>query len=208
MVLVRSSRSAAAPPPVAVAEADDLPALLAGLDAPDPAVRRRAVRGLGAHPQAVPELCARLLVEPALSVRTVLFTSLIRLKSPAVVEALVPLLREEDAGLRNEATEALQEMPEEVAPYIESLLRDPDSDVRILAIQVLSALPHPDAPRWLVQVIEDDPHVNVCAAAVDCLAEVGGDEAVAPLLALKRRFADRPFVRFAVDLAVRRIEGR
>jgi HEAT repeat protein len=208
MALVRSSRTEAPAAPTESTESCDYAALVGDLASPDAADRRRAARQLAAYPEAVPALCDRLVQERALSVRTVLFTTLIRLKSPAVVDALVPLLREEDAGLRNEAIEALQEMPEEVGPFIEALLRDPDSDVRILAIQVLSALPHPDAPRWLVGVIEEDTHVNVCAAAVDCLAEVGSQDAIVPLRALARRFAAYPFVTFAVDMAVRRIEGQ
>jgi hypothetical protein len=56
-------------------------------------------------------------------------------------------------------------------------------------------------------VLEEESHVNVCAAAVDVLTDVGDEEAVPALLALKRRFADEPFMTFAVDMAVRRIGG-
>ncbi|MFL9826721.1 HEAT repeat domain-containing protein [Rhodoplanes sp. SY1] len=201
---VRSSGEHPAPMPVVL----DLPTRLAALDSPDAAGRRRAVRDLAGESSAVPALCGRLLKEQNLSVRTALFTALIRLQSPAVVSGLLPLLRLDDANLRNEAIDALQDMPEEVGPFIEGLLGDPDSDVRILAIQLLGTLAHPHAPGWLVDVVETDGHVNVCAAAADCLAEVGGPDAIGPLRRLARRFPEEPFVAFAVDMAIRRIEGR
>ena len=112
----------------------------------------------------------------SLSVRSIILTGLIVNKSPAVVAGLLPLLGSEDANLRNGAIEALQQMPDEVAPHVEAMLADPDSDVRILAVNVLSALPHPMVPEWLRRVVTTDPHVNVCAAALDALAEVGEPE--------------------------------
>lgn len=183
----------------------DLAALAAALAAPEGAERRRAVRELGEFPDAVPLLCEHLSREPAASVRAVILSSLIRLKSAAVVAGLLPLLRGENSGLRNAAIEVLQEMPAEVEPHVADLLADPDSDVRILTVNVLSLLPHPQAPRWLSAVVAQDPHVNVCAAAVDGLAEIGDAQAVAPLQALPERFPDVPFIRFAVAAAIRRI---
>jgi len=54
-------------------------------------------------------------------------------------------------------------------------------------------------------VIAKDPAVNVCAAAVDLLAEVGTTRARAPLLALKLRFGTEPYIGFAADLALKRL---
>lgn len=197
-------------PPTADAGAPphaDLAALTAALASPEGGERRRAARELGAFPEAGPLLCAHLGREPAASVRAVILTTLIRLKSPAVVEGLLPLLRSEDSGLRNGAIEALQEMPDEVEPHVADLLADPDSDVRILTVNMLSLLPHPKAPDWLAEVVAHDPHINVCAAAVDGLAEIGNERAVAPLQALAARFPEVPFMRFAAAAAIRRIGG-
>jgi hypothetical protein len=191
-----------------------LTVLVDALQAPQPGVRRAAARDLSAHAGAIPALCARLGIEPALSVRSVILTALIQLQSvagpaaPAIVAGLLPYLRSEDAGLRNAVIEALQDMPEAVAPFMADLLADGDSDVRILAVQILSVLPHADAPHWLARVIAADAHVNVCAAAVDCLAEVGDGRAVTALAALPARFPDEPFIAFAVATAIRRIGGR
>jgi hypothetical protein len=58
---------------------------------------------------------------------------------------------------------------------------------------------------WLIAVIERDPHLNVCATAVDLLGEVGADAAREPLARLKARYADEPYIQFAADLALKRI---
>ncbi len=181
---------------------------IADLDSPNPTTRRRAARTLAEMPGAVPVLCAHLADEPSLSVRSIILTGLIVSKSPAVVAGLLPLLDSEDANLRNGAIEALQQMPDAVAPHVEAMLADPDSDLRIFAINVLAALPHPNVPAWLRQVVASDPHVNVCAAALDALAEVGEPDAIPDLEDLAERFSDVVFIRFAVDATIRRIRGR
>jgi len=63
-------------------------------------------------------------------------------------------------------------------------------------------------PEWLRQVVVTDPHVNVCAAALDALAEVGEPSAIPTLEVLAERFPDVAFIKFAVDAAIRRIRGR
>jgi HEAT repeat protein len=208
MALVR--RAAA---PVAIDEArDEAPRgraqWVADLASADVATRRRAAHALAEIADAAPVLCAHLANERSLSVRSSILTGLIIHKSPAVVEGLLPLLRSEDANLRNGAIEALQQMPDEVAPRVEAMLADPDSDVRIFAVDVLAALPHPMVPEWLRRVVTGDPHVNVCAAALDALAEVGEPDAIPALETLAERFPDVAFIKFAVDAAVRRIRGR
>ncbi|MGA2128052.1 MAG: HEAT repeat domain-containing protein [Xanthobacteraceae bacterium] len=204
-MLVKSVRNAESP------RADEAPRTVEEwiqmLGADDATTRRAAARELGSRPEAVPALCTRLGIEGAPSVRGVILTSLIRQKSQQAVEGLIPLLSSEDTALRNAVIEALQDMPDAVAPHMDKLLLDPDSDVRIFAVNILSLLPHPDAPRWLTRVISEDHHVNVCAAAVDCLAEVGDEAAIGPLIALQDRFANVPFMSFAIEAALRRIRG-
>jgi hypothetical protein len=59
--------------------------------------------------------------------------------------------------------------------------------------------------QWLIEVIERDTHVNVCATAVDLLCEVGTEAAIDPLLHLKARFAHEAYIQFAADLALKRV---
>jgi len=88
-----------------------------------------------------------------------------------------------------------------------SLLNDPDPDVRIFAVNILESLCHPDVEQWLIDVIRDDAHINVCATAVDLLGEVGSEQALPALQSLKERFTDEPYIQFAADLAINRIIG-
>ncbi len=167
--------------------------------------RRHAVRDLARSPEGILILCDHLEREPAVSVRSVIMTALIQSRSHEAVEGLIRYLRSENTALRNEAIEALQEMPDEIAPYMEALLRDPESDVRIFAVNILSVLPNSRAPEWLQKVILEDGHVNVCAAAVDCLAEVGTPASIPALKELRLRFGDQPFMTFAIEAALKRI---
>lgn len=183
----------------------DLPALLVDLAAPESGVRRQAVHDLTHHPESAMALCDRLQVETSDSVRALLISTLIHLQSPAVAARLAEFLRSDDAPLRNSAIEALQEMPDAVAPHVQALLTDGESDVRIFAVNILAALRHTQAPEWLAAVVRTDTHINVCAAAVDGLSEIGGPEVLADLRDLRGRFAGNAFMEFAIDTAMRRI---
>ena len=119
---------------------------------------------------------------------------------------LLPLLRSPDAAIRNSVIELLQQMPQLVAPHILQLLNDPNPDVRIFTVNILESLRHPNVVAWLVGVLEVDPHVNVCATAIDLLGEVGDHRAVDALRAVKQRFPDDPFIQFSADVALGQIE--
>ncbi len=178
--------------------------LRAQLGDPDSTARRWAVRDIVACPEASASLVERLKIEPVAMVREVIFTSLTRLGDAVAVAGLVECLRSEDAAVRSGAIEAMQQLPDEVAPIMHGLLTDLDPDVRIFAVNILESLRHPDVEGWLIRVIETDPHVNVCAAAVDLLGEVGTAAAQEPLARLKVRFGYEPYIQFAADLALRR----
>ena len=107
--------------------------------------------------------------------------------------------------MRNEAIEAMKQLPDEVAPIIHGLLADSDPDVRIFAVNILESLRHPDVESWLIEVIETELNVNVCGTALDLLSEVGTDAALEPLARFKARFSDEPYIQFAADLALSRI---
>jgi hypothetical protein len=47
--------------------------------------------------------------------------------------------------------------------------------------------------------------VNVCATAVDLLGEVGSAASREPLLHLKARFGEEPYIQFAANLALKRL---
>ena len=175
------------------------------LDNPDSKARRWAARDLADCPGASAALVSRLQREDDASVREIIFSTLTALGDATAVAGLVQCLRSDDPALRNEAIEGMKQLPDEVAPIMRGLLADTDPDVRIFAVNVLESLRHPDVEAWLLEVIERDPHVNVCATAVDLLGEVGSEAAREPLRHLKARFADEPYIQFAADLAVKRL---
>jgi HEAT repeat protein len=183
----------------------DCASLVVELDNPDPMVRRWAARDLADCEGAAGALVSRLQREDDASVREIIFSTLTLLGDEVAVAGLVDCLRSEDAPLRNEAIEAMQQLPDEVAPIMRGLLADPDSDVRIFAVNILESLRHPGVEPWLIEVIEHDPQVNVCATAVDLLGEVGSTAAGEPLRRLKARFADEPYIQFAADVALKRV---
>ncbi len=185
----------------------DLAGLISALGSTDLVSRRWAARDLAKYPAAVDALLIQLSRETDREVREAIFISLTQFDNAQAVHGLIQCLRSEDAAVRNSAIDALKLMPGAVAPMMVELLRDPSADVRILAVNVLESLRHPEVENWLIGVIEQDEHVNVCATAVDLLTEVGTAAAVKALVALKSRFAEEPFMHFAVDVALQRIQG-
>lgn len=183
----------------------DLANLVAELTDSNPAARRWAAHDLAGSAEAAPALVAQLQREAEASVREAILTSLTLIGSPVAVDGLVECLRSDNTALRNEAIEAMKNLPNAVAPIIVGLLNDTDPDVRIFAVNILESLRHPDVEHWLIEVISKDDHVNVCATAADLLTEVGTEAAVPALENLKRRFADEPYIAFAADLALKRI---
>lgn len=177
------------------------------LDNPDPVARRWAARDLTDCPTASAALVSRLAREDDNSVREIILTTLTSLGDDVAVAGLVACLRSENAALRNEAVEAMKLLPKEVALIMRALLSDADPDVRIFAVNILESLRHPEVEHWLISVIDNDPVLNVCATAVDLLGEVGTSASREPLQRLKQRFLDEPYIQFAADLALKRING-
>jgi HEAT repeat protein len=189
------------------AGARDLAGLIEKLADPDAATRRWAARDLATQAGASDALLALVGAESDVSVREVALSSLTRIGDETAVNGLMSCLRSEEAGLRNEAIEAMKSLPREVAPMMRALLADPDPDVRIFSINVLESLRHPDVEDWLIGVISRDTELNVCGAAVDLLTEVGTGKARDALESLRARFAGEPYIQFAAGLALQRIES-
>ena len=150
---------------------------------------------------AVPALAAALARETVPRVREAIMTALMRIGDAASVEAILPYLRSQDAGLRAAAIEALQALPEAIAPFMAPLFSDTDSDVRLLATELARNMEAPEATRLLCDLIEHEQHPNVCAAAI----EVAGRSRNAGGASGARKMRG-PICRDAV-LAVRRLGG-
>ncbi|GIL40867.1 hypothetical protein TMPK1_31040 [Rhodospirillales bacterium TMPK1] len=167
--------------------------------------RWRAARSLATSPAGAAALGAALAGEQDPRVREAIFTSLARL---GAVDSVLPHLRSDDANLRTGALDALRAMTDAVRPHLRSLLADPDPDVRLLSCELTRALPAREANSLMIEVIDREAHANVCASAVDVLAELGEATAIASLERCATRFAGQGFLPFAIQVAIERIKAQ
>jgi HEAT repeat protein len=138
-------------------------------------------------------------------VRDAIFTSLVRIGKQESVDAVVPFLRGDDANLRMGALDALRAMIGAAREVLPQLLSDPDADIRLLSCDLVRDLPSSEATRLLCDLLINESEPNVCAAAVDVLADVGDRNALPILEHCASRFGDATFLAFAVKIAMERI---
>jgi HEAT repeat protein len=179
--------------------------LLKGLAGPDPDQRWTAAREAAQVVGGAAALAMALPTENDPRVREAMFTALARIGTPETAAAVISLLRSDAANLRTGALDTLRLMVSRMHDLLPKLLKDQDVDVRILSCELGRSLPSPEATSLMCAVLDNDPDANVCAAAVDVLAEVGGAEALPSLRACALRFPATPFLAFAIKAAVDRL---
>jgi len=177
---------------------EDPEALRELLEAADPARRVQAVNALARLEGTAPILVAHLARESQPNVRESLLLQLSRQLEPAVVTALLALLRSEDVALRSEVCATLQQMDARIAPAVRPLLQDEDHDVRQFAVEILAVLDHPEVPDWMLEVLHHEPEANVVAAAANCLRGSRLPEARAALDEVTARFPEDDYLLFVV----------
>jgi hypothetical protein len=121
----------------------------------------------------------------------------------ARTDALMRIVEEGDAASRNFAILSWQGLPAHEVLRGASLLESAHADARVLALSVLQAAPGRDVEPLLIGLLSTEADVNVCAAAVELVAECGTRAASPALLAARERFAGNEFVAFAIDQALR-----
>jgi HEAT repeat protein len=141
-------------------------------------------------------------------VREAILTSLTYIGTPEAGDAMIPHVRSDDAGLRTAVLDALRAMPGVVAARLPALLADPDPDVRLLACELVRCMPGPNGSQLLCDLIQRETEANVCGAAIEVLAEVGGPEALPALARCASRYPTEPFLAFAIRIATERILGQ
>jgi HEAT repeat protein len=157
---------------------------------------------------ALPLLTEALAKEHVPRVREAIFTALAKIGSPDSAAVALPYIRSDDAALRTAALDALRAMPAAAAKHLPRLLQDSDADVRLLACEIARALPDEGASQLLADLIERESNPNVCAAAIDVLAETGDAASLPILRRCAARFPDDPFLAFAIKVAHDRIGSR
>jgi len=125
----------------------------------------------------------------------------------APIESVMELLKLKNAYIRNLGIEVLRDYGDAIKYYIVKFLIGDDRDLRIFAINVLGDVSFAESRDMLIELLESEKDINVAMTAVDYMAEIGEEEDIPLLESLKERFADDPYVQFAVDGAIRLIKG-
>ncbi len=193
--------------PAASTSERDGAAILAGLRSTDPDERWAAARSAATVAGGSEALAAALRAEIEPHIREALFTGLARVGTPQSCAELLSLLRSDQSGLRTGALDALRSLGEGLRDLLPQLLNDSDADIRILSCELARALPTEVATTVLCNLLAGEADVNVCAAAIDVLAEVGSPAANPILARCATRFAQSPFLDFAVKIATDRINS-
>ena len=170
--------------------------------------RWTAARNSSLLPDALRLLTMALAKERVPQVREALFTALAKIGSSESAAVAISHLRSDDAAQRTAALDALRAMPEAAADRLPGLLNDADADVRLLACEIARALPAEDASQILEELIERELNTNVCAAAIEVLAETGNSASLPVLTRCASRFPKEPFLAFAIKTACDRIGSR
>src|SRR5207253_633163 len=126
---------------------------------------------------------------------------------PDSAAAVVPYLRSDDASLRTGALDALRAMPNAARAHLPALLADLDADGRLLSCELARGLPESEANRLLCELLERETEKNVCAAALEVLAEIGKPETLPTLERCAARFGSDAFIAFSIKVAIDRIGG-
>jgi HEAT repeat protein len=195
-------------PPTAPAVRPDVHDVLEGLGSSNPEERWSAARAATGGDGNSVALGNALRREGDPRVREAIFMALARIGTQESVDELVSVLRSDDASLRTGALDALRIIVRASGALLPRLLGDPDADVRLLSCELTRGLPAQEATTLLSALLMVERQSNVCAAAVDVLAEAGNATALPALAECAKRFFDTPFLVFAIKVTMERISAQ
>lgn len=127
-----------------------------------------------------------------------------RIRGSATVTAVAPLLRSEDAAIRNSAMDILREIGSDDVRMLAALVHDDDPDVRIFAADILGTSDSPLAVATLCDALAKDPEVNVRYQICISLGELGSVQAAETL---SKALKDEEWVQFAAVEALAKIRA-
>ncbi len=181
----------------------DCPEIIQRFQVKDPEILREAAQDAGDYgcQNAIPGLI-QVLQNPNLGVQEAADLALRQLGGTEVVRGLCPLLRVEDAQVRNLAMDILREVGNQDINTIVALLSDNDVDVRIFASDILGSTRNILAVPHLCQALLHDLEVNVRYQAAVSLGSLGFAEAVQ---CLNQALSDEEWVQFSVIEALLKI---
>lgn len=177
--------------------------LLKQLGSDDVEAQREAAfaAGEGGVEEAVGLLIA-LVQSSNLGVQEAADRALRQIGGPRVVQAVIPLLRNDDPPALNIAMDVLREVGGQDFPSLAKLLHDDDVDLRIFASDIIGSADNPASVACLCDALLKDPEVNVRYQAAVSLGDLGKHEAAK---CLNKALADEEWVQFAVIEALAKI---
>ena len=151
--------------------------------------------------ETVPVL-AGLLSTGNLGIQEAADHALRKIGGKATVQAVLPLLRTDDAPARNLAMDILREVGNQDLQSLISLMHDDDPDVRIFVSDILGSTDNVTAVQPLGEALLKDPEVNVRYQAAVSLGELGRKESAK---FLNQALGDEEWIQFAVIEALSKI---
>ena len=152
---------------------------------------------------AVPLLVTHIQ-NPDIGVQEAVDRALRKIGGPQVASAVVPLLRSEDAPVRNIAMDLLREVGATDIDSLFQLLHDQDPDMRIFAADILGSTGSVLAVAPLRGALLRDPEVNVRYQAAVSLGSLAFPEAAD---SLNKALEDEEWVQFSVIEALIKIRA-
>ncbi|MDR0239221.1 MAG: HEAT repeat domain-containing protein [Deltaproteobacteria bacterium] len=127
-----------------------------------------------------------------------------KIRGPRTVRSLLPLLRSDDAPLRNIAMDVLREIGADDLDVLHPLLHDADCDMRIFIADILGSTKSRKSVASLCDSLLKDPEVNVRYQAAVSLGSLAFPEAVE---CLRLAMMDEEWVQFSVVEALTKIRA-
>jgi HEAT repeat protein len=151
---------------------------------------------------AVPQLAA-LLTTSHLGLQEAADHALRGIGGKGAVQAVVPLLRSDDAPVRNLSMDILREVGAQDFASLVELVHDDDADIRIFATDILGSTNSFMAVEPLCDALLKDPEVNVRYQAAVSLGDLANPAAAR---CLNKAMQDDEWVQYAVIEALAKIK--
>lgn len=165
-------------------------------------VREGAFRAGEQNCDEAVDILAELLQTNHLGIQEAADSSLRKIGGKATVQAVLPLLRSDDAPVRNLSMDILREVGAQDIASLIKLVHDDDADIRIFGADILGSSDNLLAVEPLCEALLKDPEVNVRYQAAVSLGELRKAEA-APCL--NQAINDEEWVQYSVIEALTKI---
>lgn len=150
---------------------------------------------------AVPLLCERVRSEN-IGVQEAAEYGLRKIRGPKAISGLLPLLKSDEAPVRNVAMDILREIGVDGLEIMQPWLKGDDPDVRIFISDILGYCRSHQSALLLADALLKDPEVNVRYQAAVSLGNLAYPESVTSLC---QAMKDEEWVQFAVVEALAKI---